>query len=1262
MTKRISPSRVANYFFFECQRFLRFSSTPNAEAREEGIPVAPMDTRVVAEAILDGGYAWEEEVVTRLGDRVLIAETDGAKRLSDRHFEPDETGGVFEKVEPGQYIYQPSLEAPDAFYESYGIDPSIVLVSPCRPDLVECYQEDGRKRLRVIDVKNSLGVKLSHRIQATFYGLILEHCLDSWAIEDADVSLRAGIWLGQAEEPDVFDTRGMRPPLETFLSEDLMPLMSAPPDAAAWHVQKRCEWCGYFEHCRTQMRAENGVSKIPFMTPHARHFLGELTPPIDTLEDFASLLDAGSRVGVLDDCASLRGEATDLRLQTEALQVGQAQVRGRASLAMPIRENVRIVLTLQREPVSGHFYAFGIYPWGYGGFMSEDERPQIWVHVAPDPSPASIDEAERAFVRRVYELLKVVHDFNVDQGDDWLAQKGLQCYVYDSYEQEFLTELLVRRIEDPVVREQALEVFFHFQRPELIEAEQHPEGGEFFPLVDLSGVVRSLFALPLETSYPFPEVVAELPRQDSPFDYRRDDLFDFELSNQLRSDAIFQIWEKGRTDLIRSVEKRLKARLWATSALIEGIRHRLDGTNALFAWPPKFRLPGAFDHEHPLLSRLAFIARYESLVQYLQVRTQRSKRLENSLADHDVIEVTSAGSSRFDVHPRHGDVDLKPGPFRSWILSAAQGSGLDDRLRFDDFKTRTWNKPPKHLELAVAQISDVYRGEDKRITSLTLDIARSPKMSEPKEGASYLLSPRYTDYTYDKVLKELREIDEERSPDFIHLIEDPLGFAGTATPLPGGIRESALSRARERGTTASQKNAMQGFLDKKVQLVWGPPGTGKTHFLATAIISLAEAHRAENQRLRILVTAFTHAAINNLLKKIHELDNSGGLRLGKVAFEGTGLEGVAAVPAKSSWAWAEETAISVLGSTVWQIPKGVPPQAADVVVIDEGSQMKVTEAALAVRRLAPHGRLVVAGDDLQLPPIVHGIYPETGEDQPMLHRSVFESIRRRDAENEITAILLENFRMNRTLCAYPAQQIYTPEYTSATDEIAERTIGLDAQTGDALVDAILDPDYPLVIGLLRGVRATAENRVEAGIVARTALGLRRRLLSGLGSLYPDDSKGDQAFWKDGLFIVSPHHAQINAVRRALDAGRDWHSEPFVDTVDKMQGQECDAVIATYGVSDVEYAMEEKEFIYSLNRLNVSITRARAKTIVFLPVPLIEPPIHAFEDDDTARGIAFMQGLVRFARITGTTMPTEPLGEGASLTVLRVSGRASQAAD
>ncbi len=105
----------------------------------------------------------------------------------------------------------------------------------------------------------------------------------------------------------------------------------------------------------------------------------------------------------------------------------------------------------------------------------------------------------------------------------------------------------------------------------------------------------------------------------------------------------------------------------------------------------------------------------------------------------------------------------------------------------------------------------------------------------------------------------------------------------------------------------------------------------------------------------------------------------------------------------------------------------------------------------------------------------------------------------------------------------------------------------------------------------------------------------------------------------------------------------------MDTVDKMQGQECDAVIVSYGVSDVEYALREREFIYSLNRLNVAITRARAKSIIFLPRPLLDPPIQAL-DHDVADGIAFMQGLANWCQERSEPLRIE-LPEG-RVTLLR----------
>jgi hypothetical protein len=40
-------------------------------------------------------------------------------------------------------------------------------------------------------------------------------------------------------------------------------------------------------------------------------------------------------------------------------------------------------------------------------------------------------------------------------------------------------------------------------------------------------------------------------------------------------------------------------------------------------------------------------------------------------------------------------------------------------------------------------------------------------------------------------------------------------------------------------------------------------------------------------------------------------------------------------------------------------------------------------------------RIILAGDDLQLPPIVQGVYPDLEAGEPVLHRSTFEAVRSR---------------------------------------------------------------------------------------------------------------------------------------------------------------------------------------------------------------------------------------------------------------------------
>jgi hypothetical protein len=98
-----------------------------------------------------------------------------------------------------------------------------------------------------------------------------------------------------------------------------------------------------------------------------------------------------------------------------------------------------------------------------------------------------------------------------------------------------------------------------------------------------------------------------------------------------------------------------------------------------------------------------------------------------------------------------------------------------------------------------------------------------------------------------------------------------------------------------------------------------------------------------------------------------------------------------------------------------------------------------------------------------------------------------------------------------------------------------------------------------------------------------------------------------SFASRGIAALAPHRAQNSAIRQALRErgfGTDERPMPLVDTVDKLQGQERDVVLVSYGVADGEYAETEADFLLSSNRFNVATTRAQRKVVVFCSEPVL----------------------------------------------------------
>ena len=56
--------------------------------------------------------------------------------------------------------------------------------------------------------------------------------------------------------------------------------------------------------------------------------------------------------------------------------------------------------------------------------------------------------------------------------------------------------------------------------------------------------------------------------------------------------------------------------------------------------------------------------------------------------------------------------------------------------------------------------------------------------------------------------------------------------------------------------------------------------------------------------------------------------------------------------------------------------------------------------------------------------------------------------------------------------------------------------------------------------------------------------------------------------------------------------------PLIDTVERLQGQDVDCIILTFASSDEKYIKEIHDFLFNPNRLNVMISRAKTKVVIF----------------------------------------------------------------
>lgn len=164
-------------------------------------------------------------------------------------------------------------------------------------------------------------------------------------------------------------------------------------------------------------------------------------------------------------------------------------------------------------------------------------------------------------------------------------------------------------------------------------------------------------------------------------------------------------------------------------------------------------------------------------------------------------------------------------------------------------------------------------------------------------------------------------------------------------------------------------------------------------------------------------------------------------------------------------------------------------------------------------------------------------------------------------------------RMHPDVCRFISDQVYEGRLTSHPDTVRQSVTGAPFPEAGAFWVPVSH----------EGNAQIASEEV-AAIQAATSELLRGTWTEKDGSSRP--------MRQTDIIVVAPYNAQVNALRDALPDGI------RVGTVDKFQGQEAPVCLVSMTASSAEETSRGMEFLFSLNRINVAVSRAKGLSLVF----------------------------------------------------------------
>ncbi len=359
-------------------------------------------------------------------------------------------------------------------------------------------------------------------------------------------------------------------------------------------------------------------------------------------------------------------------------------------------------------------------------------------------------------------------------------------------------------------------------------------------------------------------------------------------------------------------------------------------------------------------------------------------------------------------------------------------------------------------------------------------------------------------------------------------------------------------------------------MDQTCMPIQGPPGTGKTYVSALTIVELVR------QGKRIGVASNAHKAIDNLLLAIAKEARKQGTEVSIVkkisSPEDTPDDAMIKLVKDNKDSSLQRA--SVVGGTSWLFARQEMDASFDYIFIDEAGQVSI--ANLMAIGSAAHN-IVLVGDQMQLSQPVQGVHP--GESGLSTLDYLLNKERTVSADRGI--FLPISRRMHPSICKVVSDLVYEGRLTSDADAGRHQIIG----AGDLPLSGICFEEVKHY-----GNAQTSEEE------AKRIYDIYHSLL---GSTFTVRQGVERKIDVRDILVVSPYNAQVNLLTEKLP------SDARVGTVDRFQGQEAPACLVSMATSSGDDLPRDIEFLFSLNRLNVALSRAQALAIVVASPRLLD---------------------------------------------------------